>query len=116
MKAAVLVLSGAQDDLTPAAACEEHAAALEAAGIQAEVHVYPKSAHAFDLINGSRSMPHVQSAANCPFAIDETGMLILADGSRVTDAAGLRDMRGSVSGSASPMPEPSRRTPPSWLS
>jgi dienelactone hydrolase len=89
MKAAILVLSGALDDLTPSAACEAYAADLKSAGVPVEVHIYPKSAHDFDEINGSRSFPQMQSAANCPFAIDETGVLTLPDGSKVKDSAGL---------------------------
>ncbi len=87
--APILILSGEKDDLTTAEACEIYARDLAAAGRPAEIHVLAGAAHAFDRVIGTRLGTDANSA-NCPFRMQEDGVLELPDGSKINDAQGLQ--------------------------
>jgi len=90
MAGSVLILAGAGDTLTPPEPCKDYVAALGAAGVRAELAVYPDNAHAFDRLVGIRNSAGDQNSSRCPFRIGEDGVLTLPDGSKVSDGAGLQ--------------------------
>lgn len=63
--APILMLLGAADDYTPAAACLDYAAWFRDRGAMVETHLYVGAYHDFDIPAPPRRYPNLQSARNC---------------------------------------------------
>ena len=68
--APVLMLLGAADDYTPAAACRDYAAWFAGKGVPIQVIAYDGAHHDFDIPEAPRFLPHLQSARGCKAEVE----------------------------------------------
>ena len=89
--APIRIFHGAADDWTPADACRAYIARLRAAGVDAEMFVYPKALHGFDsrTTNPPVRVPSGQTTRNCRLMEATDGTIVNAETQqefRYTDA------------------------------
>ena len=69
-RAPILMLLGAADDYTPAAACRGYADWFSSKGVPVQVITYEGANHDFDIPEAPRFLPGLQSARDCKAEVD----------------------------------------------
>jgi dienelactone hydrolase len=78
--APVLMLLGAADDYTPAAACRDYSAWFAGKGVPIQLIAYDGAHHDFDIPEAPRFLPNLQSARGCKAEVEvDSGTVLRRD-------------------------------------